>query len=287
MEIIIKCEVKGDIIMKKDAFNDIKEQLKNYKYYSLEYTQYDDISDYNVICSNEQIILIFGYNLESALYEFHWATNNVSILLREVNKSNGKVLITFIPEEWIEEFKKNNFDVYAIFNDYFNNDISKDLEQLEPIELLKEYDCKEASEVTLSCRDQSRGFSGQSKEWLKQWIKGVEPNVVMSDGKDSAVLVHREHDHIAGIICVTIYGHNSDNGAILWIREIAVSPEYQRRGIAKKLINQALFYGKCHGAKRGFLMADECNENAIKLYESVGFVANKNEAEIDMIRKLN
>ncbi len=30
-------------------------------------------------------------------------------------------------------------------------------------------------------------------------------------------------------------------------------------------------------------MADECNEGAIKLYESMGFMANKNEAENDMI----
>jgi GNAT superfamily N-acetyltransferase len=275
------------IIMKKDVFSNIKEQLKNYKYSSLEYTEYEDISDYEVTCSNNQVILIFGYNLESEIYEFHWATNNVSILISELNKSKEKkVLITFIPTEWIEEFKKNKFDMYAIFNDYFNNDIYKSLEPLEAIEFLKECDCEEASEVTRSCRDQSRGFSGQSKEWLKEWIKGVEPNAVRSGGKDSAVLVHRENGNIAGIICVTIYGHHGDNGAVVWVREIAVSNEYQRRGIARKLLNQALFYGKSHGAKRGFLMADECNEHAIRLYESVGFVANKNEAENDMIRNL-
>lgn len=270
--------------MKKDVFNDIKEHLKNYKYYSLDHTEYGYISDYDVICNNNQVILILGYNVEASLYELHWATSNASNLLREINKSNEKVLITFIPKEWIDEFK-NKFNIYAIWNDYFNNDISKSLQQVESIEFLKECDCNEASGVTISCRGQSRGFSGQTKEWLEQWIKCVEPNVVMLHGKDSAVLLHREDDHIAGIICVTIYGHDRDNGAVLWVREIAVSPEYQRRGIAKKLLNQALFYGKCHGAKRGFLMEDECNENAIKLYESVGFVAKENEAETDMIRK--
>lgn len=271
--------------MRKNVFNNIKEQLKDFKYCSLEYTEYEDISDYDLICSNEQVILIFGYNMESGLCEFHWATNDVSILLKELNNSNEKALITFIPAEWIEEFKKNNFDIYAIFNDYFNNDISKDLKSVESIEFLKECDCKEASEVTLSCRDQSRGFSGQTKEWFNQWIKGVEPNAVKSGGKNSAVLIHRVDEHIVGIICVTIYGHDKDNGPVLWVREVAVHPEYQRRGIAKKLLSQALFYGKSHGAKRGFLMADECNEHAIKLYESVGFIANENNAENDMIRK--
>lgn len=271
--------------MGKDDFNNIKEQLKNYRYCSLKYTEYEDISDYDVICSNEQVILIFGYNVEAKLYEFHWAANNVSILLEEVNKSNKKAIITFIPIKWIEKFKKNNFDMYAVWNDYFNNNVSKSFRQVEKIEILKEYDCKEASEVTLSCRGQSRGFSGQTKEWMKQWIEGVEPNAVMSGGKDSAVLVHREEGHIAGVICVTIYGHDSEKGAVLWVREIAVRPEYQRRGIAKQLLNQAVSYGKCHGAKREFLMADECNEHAIRLYESVGFVANKDEAQNDMILK--
>lgn len=86
--------------MKKDVFNNIKEQLKDYKYSSMKYTEYEEISNYDVICNNEQLILTFGFNVEAGLYEFHWATNSASILLKEVNKSNEKVLITFIPTEW-------------------------------------------------------------------------------------------------------------------------------------------------------------------------------------------
>jgi len=271
--------------MKKNVFNNIKEQLKDYKYSSMKYTEYEEISDYDVLYSNEKLILTFGFNVEAGLHEFHWATNSASILLKEVNKSNEKALITFIPTEWIEEFRKNAFHIYAIWNAYFQNDISKSLDQVNSMEFLKEYDCKEASEVTLSCRGQSRGFSGQTEEWMKQWFKVTEPNAVSLDGKDSAVLVHRENDKITGIICVTIYGHGESDGAVLWVREIAVLPEYQRRGIAKALLNQALSYGKSKGAKRAFLMADECNKHAIKLYESVGFIANKGEAQNDMIRK--
>lgn len=271
--------------MKKDIFNNIKEQLKDYKYSSMKYTEYEEISNYDVICNNEQLILTFGFNVEAGLYEFHWATNSASILLKEVNKSNEKVLITFIPTEWIEEFRKNKFNIYALWNDYFHNDISKSLDQVKSMEFLKECDFKKASEVTLSCRGQSRGFSGQTEEWMKQWMKGTESNSVSLGGKDGAVLVHSENDNITGIICIGIYGYDESDGPILWVREIAVLPEYQRRGIAKTLLNQALFYGKSKGAKRAFLMADECNKHAIKLYESVGFIANKSEAQNDMIRK--
>ncbi|SHI96012.1 Acetyltransferase (GNAT) family protein [Clostridium amylolyticum] len=271
--------------MKEEVFKNIKEQLKNYKFSSLKYTEYEDILDYDVICKDKEIILIFGYNKEAKLEEFHWVANSAFSLLQEISKLNKKGLITFIPEEWINEFKDNNFHMYAVWNDYFNNDISKSFECEEAMEFLEECHCKEASEVTLSCRDQSRGFSGQTEEWMKQWIQGVEPSLTSSDCKGSAILLHREDGNIAGIVCVTTYAHDSEKGAILWVREIAVRPEYQRRGIAKKLLTQALSYGKSHGAKRAFLMADECNDHAINLYNNMGFVANKDETQNDMILK--
>ena len=270
-------------MVKEDIYINIKEQLKNYKYYSLNYTQYEDIQNYDVICCNEQIILMFGCNEEARLYEFHWAANDAAVLLEEISKSNNKGLITFIPTEWIKEFKSNHFDMYAVWNDYFNHDISKRSKHIEEIEILEVCDCKDASEVTLSCTNKSRGFSGQTETWMKQWIEGLELNAAAFGSKDSAVLIHKEKNHIVGVVCIAIYGHDSEKGPTLWIREIAVKPEYQGRGIAKELLNQALFYGESHGAKRAFLMADELNENAIKLYESVGFTANKDEAQNDMI----
>lgn len=269
--------------MDREIFINIKEQLKNYKYNSLYFTEYDDIQNYEVISNNEQLILMYGYNKDVKLYEFHWATENMNILLEEINKSNKKGLITFIPPEWINEFINNHFEMYAVWNDYFNNDISKSFEDIEPIEMLKACNCKDASEVTLSCVYQSRGFTGQTEMWMRQWIEGSETNAAAIGSKDSAVLIHRENNHIVGIACIAIYGHESEKGATLWIREIAVRPEYQGRGIAKKLLTQALFYGASRGAKRSFLMADELNKNAIGLYESLGFVANKNEAENNMI----
>jgi ribosomal protein S18 acetylase RimI-like enzyme len=270
--------------MREDIYKSIKEQSESYKYYSLKYTEYEDVQGYDVICWDGQLILLLGYNEEDRIYEYHWAANDVSFLLKEIKKQDKKGLITFVPPEWIDELKDNGFVMYAVWNDYFNNDISINIEPAESIEILKACDYKEASDVTISCRDQSRGFSGQSETWMKVWIEGSEPNLAAMKGKDSAVLVHREKDYIAGIICVAVYGHESEKGPTLWVREIAVLPEYQGRGIAKKLLNQALFFGKKHGAKRSFLMADELNAHAIKIYEKMGFTANKAEAAHDMIQ---
>lgn len=44
-----------------------------------------------------------------------------------------------------------------------------------------------------------------------------------------------------------------------------MKPEFQGKVIARKLIGQAFSYGRMHGAKKDFLMADECNVNAIHL----------------------
>ena len=78
--------------------------------------------------------------------------------------------------------------------------------------------------------------------------------------KDGAVLI--------GYCSVSIY----NNGGIVWIRRIAVKPEYQGKGYGKTLMEQAIVYGVNKGAKRGFLAADVLNANAIALYKKYGFV---------------
>jgi ribosomal protein S18 acetylase RimI-like enzyme len=49
-------------------------------------------------------------------------------------------------------------------------------------------------------------------------------------------------------------------------------------------MQQSLSYGKKHGAKRAFLMADDLNEHAIRLYKKIGFKPKEDECQIDMIK---
>ena len=49
-------------------------------------------------------------------------------------------------------------------------------------------------------------------------------------------------------------------------------------------MGHAFAYGLKHGAKKSFLMADECNDKALYLYKSMGFKAITDEEPIDMIR---
>ncbi len=124
------------------------------------------------------------------------------------------------------------------------------------------------------------GISGQTAEWLESWLHGDE-NV-----KDPAVLVYRLPDgKIAGILCTGTYNHESKDGAVVWIREVAVKPGNQGQGIGRKLVSQALRYGKRCGATRAFLAVDEENSGAIHLYESLGFVASREPGEINMMKE--
>lgn len=284
-------------------FEDLINKLEQFTYTSMQYIQYEDVMDYDVILDNEKAIVLYGYNVEGKKYEYHWCSSQVNDLLNVItgngDNSNGSVLITFVPKEWVCSFRESGFEVYAIWNDY----VKSNMEDIYPninsdsnlnnnleiplnvtCELLKEADCGEASMVTETCKGQSRGFGGQTKEWMLQWIAGKEP-AVAENTKNTAVIIHREQGRIVGLVCTATYGHESEKGAVAWIRMVAVMPEYQKKGIARKLMKQALVYGKEHGVKRAFLAADECNEHAIHLYESLGFVCKPEECQIDMIKE--
>lgn len=273
---------RGDS-MEKEDFLRVKQEISNLKYTSMNYIEYEEIFEYRIVCENEKVIVLYGYNCESRRNEYHWASNTAEDLINNIDNKIENVLITFVPSAWVDKLKQVGFEVFAVWNDYNTLDISSAKYSDEPEYLMKN-ETEFASQVTLSCRGQSRGFTGQTNKWMNDWINGIESACSGAGTKNCVVLVHRENEKIVGIICTATYAHDSIKGPIVWVREVAVHPSFQRQGIAKKLIMQALVYGKNHGATRAFLMADECNEHAIHLYESLGFKANKDESQIDMVK---
>lgn len=269
--------------MLKAEFIIINEELEKFKYTSMKYTDYSEVAQYKVLSRNERLILLSGYNEAKGLQEYHWACNEVNDLLTSIDQEKGNIIITFVPRDWVPDLIKAGYQVDAIFNDYFNPDISN-IVAVEAPEFLTEEESEAAAAVTMSCRGQSRGFHGETQEWIRSWIKEEDPSIQDTEAKHSAILIHREEGQIVGVICTAVYAFQSEKGPISWIREVAVHPDYQKRGIARKLIHQALYYGRVNGATRAFLAADECNGHAIHLYEKLGFVGNKDEAQIDMVK---
>lgn len=269
--------------MREECFNKIKEAVNKFKYSSMRYIEYNDIHDYEVCLENVNIILIYGFNVEANINEYHWAANNVEDLIN-VLKNKKDFLITFIPNEWIFRLEEAEFIVRNAWRDYFMNNLN-DIDICDDFDFLTVDRCEEASKVTMMCKNQSRGFTGQTTKWVEEWINNTETSGVNTGTRNNAILIEKnEEDEIIGIVCVATYGHESKKGPTVWIREVAVNPSYQNKGIGRRLIMKALSYGKKYGATRAFLAADECNDRGIHLYTSIGFEASEDESQIDMLK---
>lgn len=266
--------------MLEEQFDKIKNRLQQFRFTSLKYTDYEEIADYKILTEDDSAIIIYGYDSESNRYEYHWACNHKEDLLKQLEKRNDNEKLTFVPRSWIESIENLGFNIYAIWNDYFADQLQEYV-NFEEAEYVNDNNANEASKVTLSCAGQSRGFTGQSELWMEQWIDNREP--ASPDYAYDCAVIAEVIQEMVGVICVGMYG--SGDKKTLWIREIAVKPAFQGKGIARKLIGQAFAYGLNHGAEKAFLMADECNENALHLYRSMGFKAISDEGQIDMVRQ--
>lgn len=265
--------------MTEEQFDEMKNRLQQFSFTSLKYANYEEMADYVILSIDDSAIIIYGYNFEGKRYEYHWACNHKEDLLKQLQKRNNNEQITFVPKDWVESIKNLGFDIYAIWNDYFTDNLEEYANFEEP-KYISPSNYNEASKVTLSCKGQSRGFTGQSEEWMKQWIDNREP--ASPDYASDCVAIAEIKQEMIGVICIGMYG--SGDKTTLWVREVAVKPEFHGLGTARKLIGQAFVYGLKHGAKKSFLMADECNDNALYLYRSMGFKAGSDEGQIDMIR---
>lgn len=268
--------------MTKQEFENYKEKAKIYPYHSFEYLEYAHVADFKLIQNDGDLLLIYGEDPENEINTVYWAAGDLRLLPEAVRCLGHNILVKFIPPDFRAYFAEQGFSDYAVFRDYVMEDIGT-ADCLSGYSLLEKEEYGQGSFVTCEVKNQSRGFHGETKAWVESWIKGEDPDAMACDGiRDCNILVNRDNKTVTGVACVGIYGDESKKGPVLWLREIAVLPQEQGKGIGKKLILQSLGYGKERGAKRAFLMADDCNTNAIGLYKSVGFVPSE-DAEINMV----
>ena len=264
--------------MKTAEFDPIKRRALEFQHSSFQYIDFDDVEDYHVVADKEDLILLWGFNAESQAWHYHWAADSVDEMI-PLLASDRSFILTFVPKEWVPKLESAGLKIRSVWHDYFRNNLedirgSQDAE----INFLSINEAEEAAKVTQQCRGLSRGFSGQSPDWFRQWLTNNDAV------RDPAVLgYHLPDGELAGILCTGLYGQENPQGGIVWIKEVAVKPAHQGKGIGRHLITQALQYGKRHGAHKAFLAVDEANIGAIHLYESLGFVASNEEGEINMI----
>ncbi len=100
-------------------------------------------------------------------------------------------------------------------------------------------------------------------EHIKPKYTGKTIELVALDGEKVLGYLDIELEEVPGSMCYK----KTDGNGMLW--DIGVLPEYRRKGIATKLVDEGIKHGKNLGMKR--LEAWSIEPNAWKFYEKYGF----------------
>lgn len=74
---------------------------------------------------------------------------------------------------------------------------------------------------------------------------------------------------VVGMVSAVEYVH-PDKAPQLWINEVGVAPSHRRRGIARRLLDAMLEHGRALRCTEAWVLTDEANAAARRLYESAG-----------------
>lgn len=251
------------------TFEKLMTASESMQWRSLMYLDYEEVADAEIIHSSPDLILL--HNKRQTPAELHFATNSLEVLSSELRdrKLHGK--LKFIPLEHVPAFEKIGFKVDCAFSDFVNPDINSPIQPPHShtnFVFAEAADIPELVALSQACKGMSRGFNGETDTWFHEWLD------------ENHILIQRDNNAIAGFCCVSIY----NEGATLWVRELAVLPELQGKGIGRALLSQAIQFGVTEKARNAFLAVDIENHNAIHLYKQMGFVQKENEIEIQMIK---
>ncbi|MBV9580874.1 MAG: GNAT family N-acetyltransferase [Chloroflexi bacterium] len=86
------------------------------------------------------------------------------------------------------------------------------------------------------------------------------------DRGDVYVLQPRASEEIYGVLVLRVDGH------VLWIENVAVSPEYQRRGYGRQLLDFAEQHARTLGITELRLYTNELMAENLVLYRRLGYV---------------
>jgi len=266
---------------------EIFEKAQGFKYTSVTYKDLEDIGGVNKENIFEMDSAVFIIEENDKEIQIHWGAETKEAYFNEIKKviafiegkkkQDKRIFSEFIPPEFVAEMEELGFKIVSEWVDFVVKDLhaievsQSRFEGVRPIEA-NEYE--EASEVLCSCIGCSRGFTGESAQWVKEW----------NEAEDRCILVAEVKKELVGVCCLSMYDFDSEKGAILWLREIGVSPGYQGKGIGYALIEKAFQWGKDKVAKRSFLACDAENYNGIKLYEKFGYRRNDGRGQINMAK---
>lgn len=272
-------------MMEIDIMIDLMEKAEKFKFKSIEYLDEEDATKMKVLIDNDSILVL--ESIVDDTLKIDWATNNPYLLIEtlnqielNLNKQTGikHISIEFIPEDIVNNLESNGYEIVSEWMDYWLDNLNTIPVQSSDITIrdINEDEYTLASSITKDCKGMSRGYNGESVEWLKEW----------NDDEYSSIFVAEKDHRIVGVCAVNLYGFDSPKGTVLWLREVAVKPTYHSQKIGLDLMLYALSWGIQNGAKRSFLACDRENTQAIRLYENLGYVKKTNRGQINMRKNL-
>ncbi len=270
-------------MISQEAFLALKQRALQFSFSSFTYLEYESVQSYQILSDTKNLILLEGEKTEANIRDIQWAAKKPEQVILVAKNSEKETLVTFVPQPWKKAFLENGFTEFGILREYWIDRLKTFFDPKLACEPILLSEAQEAAEVSQSCRLQSREFYGETTESILAWMTGRDPQAKAGGAKHETVLACRNGSKMVGIVSVAIYGFDKPLGPIVWLREVAVSPEYQGEGYGRALVESALQYGIDHGATRAFLLADDCNTSAIALYRKVGFAPSEDDVQIDLV----
>ncbi len=263
------------------------DKAREYQFTSLAYADAEDMQNASLVVDSEDAIFMFT-RLDDKI-KIDWAANAKDAFLSGLNKTITSLIegegikdieVDFIPVEYLDEMSRQGFEIVSEWVDFWKNNMDKaDIKTPGNLRIDEitdnEYD--KASAITKACKGLSRGYYGETAEWLREWHEAEHSNIFVAKLEDS----------IVGVCCVSLYGFESEKGAVLWLREVAVTPEFHSKKIGLNLICHALDWGRACGAKRSFLACDMDNRKGISLYEGLGYEKKVERGQINMRKSVS
>ena len=255
-------------------------KAKQFKYNSMEYLEAEDIISAKEYKVDDDCILL--YESKPDKVQLHWAADTkeaflsaLSKILLQLGEQSKKLYVEFIPEEFLEGMEALGFVISSEFKDYWKRELAPQAISPNPLVRVRRLAAEEAPrarEITELCVEKSRGFFGVAEQDIKQLL----------ECENSCVLAAEQDGRVIGVAMLNLYGFESEKGTILWFKVLAVDPAHHNKGIGRLLIEHALNWGYEKGAKRSFLASDAENANAVKLYNSYGYVSTQNRGQINL-----
>lgn len=252
---------------------EIINRAKKHPYHSMQYVEPEDpITTFE---ADNYILIVEDQGID---LKIHWACENQESLIDGLNSlvSNYKgkeITLAFVPAEFVQALENIGYHVKSEFTDFWIKDWDQvDLNKAMTADIrpLRKDEVAQASDVTLACKNLSRGFDGENEASIQEWL----------DGENNQIFAAHLNQEIVGICMMATY--KKKDQTVAWLRELAVHPNHQRQGIARSLAITGLKWGETHGASLSFLATDVENTPAINLYKELGYQQARGRGEINI-----